>query len=73
MRTRTSRTLMLPRPSDLTGGALLLGALLSIAAGASLIGQQGPLAALAGAGRVLVLTALGLVLGIVIIVLLVAD
>jgi hypothetical protein len=73
VRTRAPRTLIPWFPSDLTGGALLLGALLSIAAGASLIGQQGPLAALAGAGRVLVLTALALVLGIVIIVLLVAD
>jgi len=73
VRTRAPRTLIPPLPSDLAGGALLLGALLSFAAGAGLIGQQGPMIALSGAGRVLVLTALALVLGIVIIVLLVAD
>jgi hypothetical protein len=58
---------------DLTGGALLLGGLLSIASGALLIGQQVPAEAITGPSRVLVISALALVLGIVIIVLLIAD
>jgi hypothetical protein len=59
-----------PFPFDLMRTALLICALLSLAAGALLMGQQG---SVEGATHIFVIASLVLVLGIILLVLLFAD